>query len=75
MPDDVILWAVYRPSREFPRSYCVRRWNARTLECIDNNLPLCIAPTLEGARSVIPPGMVRVVRAADDDPAIEESWV
>jgi hypothetical protein len=75
MPDEVILWAVYRPSREFPRSYVVRRWEARTLKCIDNNLPLCIAPTLEGARSVIPPGAVRVERDPNDDPAIEESWL
>ena len=73
--DDIVLYAIYRPSREFPRTYTVRRWEVRSARLIDNNLPLCIAPTLEDARKVVPEGRMRFDREVEDDPAVVESWL
>lgn len=77
-----LIYAIYRPSREFPRTYTVRRWKLQPnvaggiiSQLIDNGLPLVVAPTLEDARSVLPPGLVRFARDPADDPAIEESWL
>jgi hypothetical protein len=80
--DEPLIYAIYRPSREFPRTYVVRRWRLRPAvgagvitQLIDTALPLVVAPTLEDARSVLPPGLTRFDRSPEDDPAIAESWI
>jgi hypothetical protein len=75
MSTDYIFYAIYRSSLEFPHSYVVRRWEIRDLRLIDDNLPLCVAPTLEDARMVVPTGKIRFGREPEDDPAVEESWL
>jgi len=74
---DPILYTVYRPSKEFPRSFVVRRWRIKGPDpvLIDKGLPLIIAPTAEDARKAIPPGRVRIERDESDDPAVLESWI
>ncbi len=77
----MLMYVVYRPSREFPHSWVVRRWKATAkrkeivLQLIDTGLPLVIAPSKEDARTVIPMGeLVRITRDPEDDPAVEETW-
>jgi hypothetical protein len=60
----LILYAVYRPSREYPRNWVVRRWKlgGGLAVLVDRERPLIVAPNLEEARQGIPKGLFRIAR-------------
>ena len=42
---------------------------------INDEKPLALATSLDAARAHLPPGLVMLARAEDDDPIIVECWV
>lgn len=63
---------IYEHPIDFPHHYVGRIW-----ECLPNALPtniMVVDATLDGLREKIPPQMVCLARAPDDEPHILEAW-
>lgn len=61
---------VYDHPADYPGKYVARLW--------DGNEPtrfIALADTIENIRKIIPPNMMRVLRAQQDDPCIVEIWI
>ncbi len=69
------IWTIYHRPRDMPGvEWCVRRWlimDGRSTP----DLVAVPAKTLEAARQMVPPGLVRLDRLAEDDPVIVETWI
>ena len=68
------MWTVYTPdTREYPGFWVARMWVARpTLRATRF---VCTHDTLEGLRSILPPGMTMLPRRVADVPEIQEVWM
>ncbi|HXJ60733.1 MAG TPA: hypothetical protein VNU68_29160 [Verrucomicrobiae bacterium] len=67
------IWTIYERPKDYPRHFVVRRWTIgagqeRAHECQ-------LADTLEEARKLVPPLLIRLDRQPNDDPVIVENWL
>ena len=71
--DNLIIWTIYKSPRDYPG-----RWVLRGHEVgsgTSTPRPHCIvSDTYTGIIDILPPGLHRLPRDEDDDPAIYESW-
>ncbi len=67
------IWTIYAQPKDFPEGYVVRRWMVGPGKA--SPAEAYTAETLEDARQGIPPGLHRMERTPEDDPAILESWI
>ena len=69
-------WCIYRGPKDHPHvPFVVRRWEIRRgMEPIPTR-DAWAAESLAAARTVIPPGKVKLDRSPDDDPVIVEVWL
>jgi len=70
--NDDLVWVIYaRPQAQASGQYIA-------VPCIDAGMtPMAMrleASTLEELRTLLPPGLTRIERLQDDDPALIESW-
>jgi len=68
------LFTIYEHPKDYPRGYIVRRWVARSTGFSEAR-EAWATETLEDARLIIPDGLFRMEREADDDPTIVETWL
>lgn len=70
------MYVVYRNPSDYPGKYVVREWSLSPggVLCANMN-PHAVADTIEDARESIPDDAARLLRHAEDDPVIEETWV
>lgn len=64
------LYVIYDHPRDYPGEFVVRGWELEKPREL-----LGSANTLEGARKLLPPGLVNLGRYEQDDPFIVEVWV
>jgi hypothetical protein len=71
------MWVVYRSPRDYPGSWVARLWHVTRskLESDWWTRTVLVAPTHEQLVAALPPGLYRMPRAPDDDPAIVEVWL
>ena len=63
-------YVIYDHPRDYPGEFVVRRWElGKPRELLGS------ANTLQGARKLLPPGLVNLGRYEQDDPFIVEVWV
>ena len=68
------IWVIYKKPRDFPGHFVLRRWRvtggggAPEATC-------ALALTLDGARELVPRGLVCTARAPGDDTCIVETWL
>lgn len=67
------MFAVYEKPTDFPDDFVVREWVMKGREYHAGDV--WTAPTLEAARTLVPAGLTRLPRFADDDPKIVEVWL
>lgn len=74
------FWVVQGMLPDYPRVFVARAWAANahgsgsTVDARTYNAVL-LGPTVATLRALLPPGMLRVERAMDDDWTIVERWV
>lgn len=69
---DLLTWAIYNSPDDHPGKFVARPFSAK------RNAPLLhhlIADDLDTLRTMLPSGLIRMVRHPDDDAAIVESWI
>lgn len=69
------MWTVYFSPTDFPGKWVVRQswiWPGGQIQQAEN--PAIVAKSLAEARKVIPKGLVRTDRHAEDDIVIIEVW-
>ena len=74
MSDDLSLWTIYDHPTDMPDGFVVRRWQITKGGAVPDP-EARLAMTLEEARTLIPPGLYRLERVAEDDPKIVETWL
>jgi hypothetical protein len=75
MPEYTLeMYTIYEHPRDYPRSFVVRRSHLEGAAAFVDLLPYALSPHLDGARHVIPEGLVNMGRDVDDDPVIVETW-
>lgn len=70
----LVVYCLYFDPKDYPGCYVVREW----INGDPNPLPLIVTKTLEEARAAVfekRPDAVKVVRSAEDDKVILESWL
>jgi hypothetical protein len=70
----LLLYTIYDHPTDYPNHFAVRR------ECINAGVVtkdphVYLAPTLEEARRLLPPGLHQLPRNPNDDPKIVECWL
>jgi hypothetical protein len=70
-----LMYVIYRNPSDYPDRFVVRRWVITSNSMLAEEVPVTVAVTLEEARSVVPPGAIRVLREEADDPVVYETWV
>ena len=68
------MYTVYRHSRDYPEKYVVRRFDIRD-DGSHTTGWVRTADSLEGIRSLIPPGLACLTRSDGDEPEIVETWL
>lgn len=70
------MWTVYERPSDYPELYVARRWDivrhAREPVWTDD---VRTAPTLEGLRALLPPGLHCMPRQHGDEPQVVEVWL
>lgn len=69
----VLLYVIYDHPRDFPDEYACRRWELD--QPVDGGREPFAHGTLEEVRRALPPGLVKIMPWAADDPVILEMWV
>ena len=72
--DPLETWTIYDHPRDYPDHFVVRRCSI-TREGLKPDPQAHLATSLEDARRLIPEGLYRMPRFADDDPVIVEVWI
>ena len=78
MGDEVAThYAIYDHPKDYPDDFVVRRWRIvpGRAEPIPEKRPFALTRSLDEARQAIPPGLVRILPAPNDDPVIVETWI
>ena len=74
-PDQpLVMWTIYDHPFDYPNSWVMRKWFVTAKGAIPDQEVL-LANDIDTLRTALPPGMVRLCRNKNDDPAIVESWV
>lgn len=74
--DELAMWVVYNSPPDYPGKFVARCWVIRRGEDEPRAVPsLCIAPTLEFVRGMLPWGLHRQERRPEDDQTIVEVWL
>ena len=69
-------FCIYSNPSDFPGKWVVRRWAITELfHPVADVTPLAVCESLADARAALPPGLVRISRHQEDDPAILETWL
>lgn len=76
----ITFWVIYDRPKDYPHGCVLRaQWAKRT---VPNEPPAVLADTIcwyaatvEELHTILPPGVVRVGPAPDDDPCIAEVWM
>lgn len=66
------IWTIYRHPRDYPDKYVARK------TVVPPGTPtndMFIAGSLDEARALLPRGLHRMPRSAEDDPVIVEVWL
>lgn len=69
------LWVIYDNPLDFPGQHVARRHVVRVdgfPEATDDHH---VADTLDAIRALLPEGLTRIPRFADDEPQIVETWL
>jgi hypothetical protein len=68
------IWTVYRHPRDYPDKFVARKSLATTPEPTHTN-DMFVADNLDEVRALLPKGLHRLPRVAEDDPVIVEVWL
>ncbi len=68
------LFTIYERPTDFPNHFVVRR-SIICMGVVSPVVDVYLAPTLEQARQLVPPHLVRIPRFPDDEPQIVEVWL
>jgi hypothetical protein len=71
----LIQYAIYDHPSDFPEHFVVRQWHVNDDGDITPALWCDVAKSLDAARALLPPGLLRLERLANDDPVIVEVWL
>lgn len=66
-------FTIYDRPKDFPSGFVVRRWEIDRSQIIPRNAEFF--HTLADARKSIPPGLMCLHRAPNDDPRVVEVWI
>jgi hypothetical protein len=69
------IYVIYKNPRDYPGKWVVRAQDANDDGSISIHLDCAVCESLEHARQCVPPGLVMLMRAPEDDPAIYETWL
>jgi hypothetical protein len=69
------VWVVYEKPSDYPDDFVVRRQSATAGKVVADRDPWAVVGSLEAARGLLPPGLVRLDRHPSDDPNIVETWI
>lgn len=69
---DLLVWTIYEKPSDHPAFFVARPHSSRRGAPVAFVL---LAPTLDGVRELLPPGLTRLPRDPTDDPVIVESWI
>lgn len=71
--NDMVQYTVYESPLDFPGKYVIRQFVIR----VNGTRPLTgfVCDTIEQARSLVPDGMVRLMRTPQDHPSVVEVWI
>jgi hypothetical protein len=69
-PAVLSIWTIYKRPADFPQGFIARRF-----ELDKPTSDTRTAFTIDEIRSLIPPGLYRIPRHANDDPCIVEVWI
>ena len=76
MTDNVEMWTIVRNPADLPGvAYSARLWLIEPGGLSTATDRLLTAPTLDQLRAMLPPGLYRLDRFADDEAAIVETWL
>jgi hypothetical protein len=70
-----LMYVIYRNPSDHPDRFVVRRWVITSNSMLTEEVPVAVTTTIDEARTVVPPGAIRVPREETDDPAVYETWV
>lgn len=68
------FFTIYESPADYPGLFVVRESIALSGGLVAREPPIVIALSLDDARASVPWGLIRMVRADEDDPAIVEVW-
>jgi hypothetical protein len=68
------IWVIFDHPRDFPDKFVIRIQEA-SASGVRHRPEVWLRDSLEEARKVIPPGLVRIERDPSDDSVIVESWI
>lgn len=74
MDDGLHLFTIYENPTDYPGLFVVRESIVEPMRTVLREPPLAVVLSLEDARASVPPGLVRMTRADEDEPAIVEVW-
>jgi hypothetical protein len=67
------IWTVYRRPRDYPNHFVARKSLATIPPTVTNDM--FVGVTLDEVRALLPPGLVCLQAAPEDDPVIVEVWI
>jgi hypothetical protein len=69
------LWVIYKNPSDYPGKFVLRAQVAYPGGEVRLHPDCMVCDTLEQAREGVPPGLVLLTRAPEDDPVIYETWI
>jgi len=68
------LWTIYDSPHDFPGKFIARKYRIEH-GTVNPTMQIFTSDSLNSVRDLIPGGLVRLRREADDDLVIVESWI
>jgi hypothetical protein len=72
--DRLTIWAIYKHPSDYPDKWVLRGHDIGP-GTVDPRPDCVVANTYKGVVAHVPPGLTRLCRLHDDDPAIYETWI
>jgi hypothetical protein len=69
------IFVIYQNPSDYPGKFVVRAQDALPSGEVRPHPDCIVCDTIEQARETVPPGLVLLTRAPDDDPVIYETWI
>jgi hypothetical protein len=75
-PPDAFMtqWTIYRHPKDHPNEYVLRAAYIMKDHTVKIDDVAWAHPDVEVLRKIVPPGLVRIPRFANDDPVVLEVW-